>query len=62
MNKAQYRVVKSFLNCGVDPIKFAKLIKVNPIDVMKVQQSSNFEQYKGEDGSFGDLFKQFMGK
>lgn len=49
MNKLQYRIVKSVLAVGADPITFAKMCNAEPIEFIKVQTTDNYEQYADED-------------
>lgn len=45
MNRLQYKIVKSVLAVGADPIKFAKMCKAEPMDFIAVQTTDNFDQY-----------------
>ena len=62
MNKAQYKVVKTITSFPmVDTKKFAKMIKADHSDVLRVQASANFEQYQDKDTSYDDLMAMFVG-
>lgn len=45
MNALQYKIVKSVLNVGADPIKFAGLCNAQPLDFIAVQTTDNYNQY-----------------
>lgn len=45
MNRLQYKIVKSVLAVGADPIKFAKLCNAEPLDFIAVQTTDNFDQF-----------------
>lgn len=60
MNAAQYRIVKTITGFPkMDTKKFAKMIKVDHSEVLKVQLSNNFEQYKTDDRPLEDLMSQY---
>jgi len=62
MNERQYGVVKFM--CGFpffNTKKFAKMIKVDHSEVLRVQASSNFEQYQDNDTPLEDLMSMFGG-
>lgn len=62
MNAAQYKIVKSIVSFPkANTKKFAKMIGVDHSDVLRVQASNNFEQYKDKDTSLDDLMSMFMG-
>ena len=59
MNKTQYRIVRSVMACGAPAAKFAKMIKVDVAEVIKVQSSSSYEQYATDDRPYEDVMQQF---
>lgn len=62
MNAAQYKIVKTITNFPkVDTKKFAKMIKVDHSEVLRVQASASFEQYQDKGTSYDDLMAMFMG-
>lgn len=63
MNKLQYKIVKSVLAVGADPIKFAKMCNAEPMEFIKVQTTDNYEQYADEDNSpnIEDMVKSMFG-
>lgn len=67
MNRLQYKIVKSVLAVGADPIKFAKLCNAEPLDFIAVQTTDNFDQYietvqnNQTPGSVEDMVKSMFG-
>lgn len=62
MNAAQYKIVKTMTSFPYfDAKKFAKMIKVDHSEVLRVQASDNFEQFKDKGTSMDDLMSMFMG-
>lgn len=62
MNVAQYKIVKTITNFPkCDTKKFAKMIKVDHSEVLRVQASGSFEQYQDKDTSYDDLMAMFTG-
>lgn len=45
MNVLQYKIVKSVLAVGADPVKFAKMCKADPMDFIAAQTTDNYNQY-----------------
>lgn len=62
MNRAQYQIVKTMTNFPkFDTKKFAKMIRVEHSEVLRVQSSASFEQYQSNDTPYEDLMAMFMG-
>jgi hypothetical protein len=67
MNAVQYKIVKSVLAVGADPVKFAKMCKAEPLEFITVQTTDNYNQYVEamEDGrpdfSAEDMIKSMFG-
>lgn len=59
MNKRQYEIVKAMLAMGAPPAKFAKMIKVDMLEMSKVQNSATYEQYADDDTPSEDYGKAF---
>lgn len=61
MNAAQYKIVKTIVSFPLaDTRKFAKMIKVDHSEVLKVQASASYDQYKNDDTPIEDLMARFM--
>lgn len=54
MNALQYRIVKSVIAIGADPITFSKMCKADAMDFIKVQTTDNFKQYQEDDSTAMD--------
>lgn len=62
MNKAQYAIVKTITNLPLcDTKKFAKMIKVDHVEVLRVQASASYTQYQDNDTPLEDLMSMFGG-
>lgn len=62
MNAAQYKIVKTMTSLPLfDTRKFAAMIKVDHAEVLRVQSSASYEQYKNNDTPLEDLMSKFMG-
>ncbi len=62
MNKAQYKIVKFMTNFPkFDTKKFARMIGQPHSEVLKVQYTNSFEQYKESDTPLEDLMTMFNG-
>lgn len=67
MNRLQYKIVKSVLAVGADPLKFAKLCNAEPLDFIAVQTTDNFDQYvetvrnNQAPGNVEDMIKSMFG-
>lgn len=62
MNQLQYKIVKTITNFPkADTAEFAAMLKIDHSEVLRVQQSSNFEQYRLNDTPAEDLMSMFGG-
>lgn len=57
MNALQYKIVKSVIAVGADPIKFAKMCNAEPMDFIKVQTTDNFKQYQEDEPDLEQMMK-----
>lgn len=62
MNAAQYKIVKTLTGLPLfNTNKFAKMIKLDHTEVLRVQRTNSFEQYQSDDTSVEDLMGSLFG-